>query len=307
MTRKTVLLMLIILSSTLLLAGLFSENGLLNAHKKKMRLEETQRELELKIVTTTSNEEIDIKQGGSIYTPSGNELMKNTSNRLRIICASLICLVLSIPILIMFINKERNIKIDEKKFEEVDMNTDAGINKIIKRLNENKIVIMPCDTIYGICALANEANKKKLENIKKRDQSKSFIILCTKDTARELVADNCPETVYNFWPAPLTVIVNSAKKNERIAIRVPKNKKLEKILESVGAIYSTSVNISGEKSINDVDEIISAFSQSVDVIAYDKTSKQTEESTILDVSCYPFKIIREGSISKKTIKEKISL
>ena len=113
--------------------------------------------------------------------------------------------------------------------------------------------------------------------------------------------------MYNFWPAPLTVIVNSAKKNERIAIRVPKNKKLEKILESVGAIYSTSVNISGEKSINDVDEIISAFSQSVDVIAYDKTSKQTEESTILDVTCYPFKIIREGSITKKMINEKISL
>ena len=90
------------------------------------------------------------------------------------------------------------------------------------------------------------------------------------------------------------MIVREIETDETVAIRVPDDPFLQSILEDVSELYSTSVNFEGKPELNDVKEIKKPFKKKVDAIGYIKDKKFSQSSTILDVSIYPFKILREG-------------
>ena len=185
----------------------------------------------------------------------------------------------------------------------LDVSNKKELAKLAKILKNNGIAIVPCDTIYGICAKANSENRQRIFDIKKRDQSKNLITLCSKDAARSMLGDRCPKTVFDIWPAPLSVVAKD-ENGASICIRVPKSPIIDRITQSAGPIYSTSVNISGEPELNSLDEIKSQFSDSVDAIGYASNWAPDSSSTIIDVTSYPFQILRTGAMSKNEIIER---
>jgi len=159
-------------------------------------------------------------------------------------------------------------------------------------IKDGGVAILPCDTIYGLCAAYGDG-EKALMNLKGRDSSKPFLILATIDQAKELCTE-VPQDIVRSWPAPLTVILNK-KEGGTIAIRVPNDEFLQKLLTMIGTpIYSTSVNIAGEPALHNLSAICKRFEALVDVVVKGDEIQGKVPSTLIDATCRPYKLIREG-------------
>jgi len=178
------------------------------------------------------------------------------------------------------------------------------IEAIIKQLKNNQIGILEHDTVPGIVARMSSENAKTINNLKKRDPNKGFIILIPSLEYLKKLTKNIPDStlslIKTYWPGALTIILekndsicSSITGNElTIAIRYPKHTLLNKILSSLNEpLISTSANISGETVIS---------KQLLDNINFtygDLTINQNKAaSTIIDGTARPFKILRQGII-----------
>ena len=165
--------------------------------------------------------------------------------------------------------------------------------EIGKRLRDGEVGIFPCDTIYGLCGLADDEIADRLYEIKKRPQSKSFITLMTLEQVEESGL-SVPADIISRWPAPLTAIVSDTDGSTK-AVRVPSDDFVLSILSVSGPIVSTSVNISGEKSLLSFQDILPVFSESVDFIVNAPSVKGVLASTLIDATVSPYKILRKGA------------
>ena len=59
--------------------------------------------------------------------------------------------------------------------------------KIAKLINEGKVGIIPCDTIYGISARADKETAERILEIKRRPKNKSFITLTSTELLKKSV------------------------------------------------------------------------------------------------------------------------
>lgn len=197
---------------------------------------------------------------------------------------------------------------------------DSGdiMKKIIDVINNDGVVIMPTDTIYGIVAKAtNEDVIKKVYSLKKRDDRKPMLILVSdKEMLKNYVLsiNEIEQTLIDsLWPGPLTIIFD--KKNisdlltgglNTVGIRIPANKDLLDIITRVGVpLLSTSVNLSGEKSATCVSNISESMLDNVDYV-YDNGECNDVPSTIVRVVDGEVKILREGIVSKEKIESIIN-
>lgn len=167
------------------------------------------------------------------------------------------------------------------------------LETISTQIKNGAVAILPCDTIYGLCA-AYEVGEKALMNLKGRDGNKPFLVLATIEQAKNLCTF-IPEDILNAWPAALTVILNG-KNGKTIAIRVPDDPFLQSLLNKVETpIYSTSVNISGEPSLLNLTDICNRFEALVDFVVKGDEIQGTTPSTLIDATCKPYKLIRQGA------------
>lgn len=159
-------------------------------------------------------------------------------------------------------------------------------------IREGGVAILPCDTIYGLCA-AYDIGEKALMDLKGRDSRKPFLILATIEQAKEICSE-IPQDILDSWPAALTVILNK-KNGGTIAVRVPNDGFLQKLLQMVGSpIYSTSVNIAGEPSLHSLSAICKRFESLVDVVVRGDEMQGKVPSTLIDATSRPYKMVRQG-------------
>ena len=166
------------------------------------------------------------------------------------------------------------------------------LETISSLISEGGVAILPCDTIYGLCA-AYDIGEKALMDLKGRDSRKPFLVLATVEQAKELCCD-IPQDILDSWPAALTVILDK-KNGGTIAVRVPNDSFLQTLLGMVGSpIYSTSVNIAGEPSLHSLSAICKRFESLVDVVVRGDEMQGKVPSTLIDATSRPYKLVRQG-------------
>ena len=99
------------------------------------------------------------------------------------------------------------------------------LETISSLIGDGGVAILPCDTIYGLCA-AYDIGEKALMDLKGRDSRKPFLVLATIAQAKQLCTE-IPQDILEAWPAALTVILNR-KEGGTIAIRVPNDAFLQR-------------------------------------------------------------------------------
>ena len=173
--------------------------------------------------------------------------------------------------------------------------------KIAKLINEGKVGIIPCDTIYGISARADKETAERILEIKRRPKNKSFITLTSIELLKKSDLE-VPEKLYSLWPAPLTAIL-SDKSGSTHAVRVPCDDFISRLIPLSGAIWSSSVNFSGEPSLTTFEEIEKSFSSLVDFIIRKSMPKGGLPSTLVDCTKTPWQVLREGAFDSKKLFE----
>ena len=148
-----------------------------------------------------------------------------------------------------------------------------NIDSSVEWLNAGKILIHPTESIWGLgCDAMNEKAVNLIFKIKKRDKKKSFILLIDSLISFEKYLQDIDDKdrfyLDEHWPGPYTFLVKYNDnlplhlKNEtgKIAIRVSNHLPIKNLFKAFdGFMVSTSVNISGEKSMEDINEIVQSF------------------------------------------------
>ena len=153
------------------------------------------------------------------------------------------------------------------------------LKKAVEVLKSGGIILYPTDTIWGIgCDATNAEAVKHIYDIKKREDSKSILILMENPALLNRYIDEVPEVAWDLVElstTPLTVIYPGAKnlaanlvaEDGSIGIRFTKEEFTRQLLQRFRRpIVSTSANISGEKSPAFFDEISEEIKESVDYI-----------------------------------------
>ena len=168
-------------------------------------------------------------------------------------------------------------------------------NEIIKAINNNEIVIMPTDTVYGLMVKANAKNEKRLNKFKNRPEStKVSIIFPTIEDALQVI-DNLSEDrikmICDKLPGKYTFIVNLKESfyqklgftRQDYGIRVTNNTALQEVLKKTGPVLATSCNFSKEDICTNYEEIANIF-DNYDIKVYYTVPGSNNASTIIDLT-----------------------
>lgn len=179
--------------------------------------------------------------------------------------------------------------------------------KLNKEDLQGKLICFPTDTVYGVAAIATDVEAcKKIYQMKNRSSKKPLPLLCSNiNQVKEYVGEIDEAVEYlmkKYWPGALTIIFNKKEgvanhiSEKTIAFRMPNSKIALAIIDKFSPLATTSVNISGEKEMNNVDEIANKFSDWIDYIVTDEAYLSNIPSTVLDATGNSLNILREGNI-----------
>ena len=202
------------------------------------------------------------------------------------------------------------IKLNEDEIE-------RRVKETIEVIKMGGIIIAPTDTVYGLISDAlNEKAVEKIYEIKKRKKSNPCSILVSnKDMLKKVVRKVSFEEekiIDKFFPGAITLIF---EKNEQIpdivtsglntvGIRMPNDKFLLKVIELLGSpIVATSLNLAGEETKTNLDNISKEILNNVDYVIDNGNTKIGVASTVAKIDGKKVEILREGTITKNMIQE----
>ena len=194
------------------------------------------------------------------------------------------------------------------------------IDKAIRILNSGGVIIYPTETVYGLGVDAtNKEAVKRIFDIKRRDKFKPILIAFSNvEMAKKYVWWNkyADKLAVKYLPGPLSLVLsikddsideNIYQGGIKVGIRIPKNDFTLKLISNFNRpITSTSANISGEKPPIKVEDIDKEIKEKVDLVIDKGFCEIGKPSTIVDVSSYPPRLIREGVIGFKEILDTIN-
>jgi L-threonylcarbamoyladenylate synthase len=195
------------------------------------------------------------------------------------------------------------------------------VEKAIEILKNGGIVAFPTDTVYALGAMANETSAiKKIFEVKERPFAIALPLLLASESELDCAVANVPpaarKLTYAFWPGALTLILKKAAwlpgiindNRPDIAVRVPNHEVPAALIKGVGMpITGTSANLHGHPNPTTAEGVREQLVNKVDLIIDGGRTPVGLESTILDLTVNPPKLLREGAISRAEIAKIIAL
>ena len=173
-------------------------------------------------------------------------------------------------------------------------------------LLSGKIVAFPTETVYGLGVCSdNSAAIDNLYNVKQRSKDKRLSIMIAKPEEVTKHVKQIPliakKLISAFWPGPLTIILELDNKST-VGLRNPDNRVIRDLINAVEIpIASTSANISGMAPAIDAQQVITNFSEKIDIVLDGGPAEAGSPSTIIKICDETFEIIRHGVIEKERL------
>ena len=178
------------------------------------------------------------------------------------------------------------------------------------------VIAFLTDTFYGLGAdPLNAAAVRKIKNLKGREDRKPILLLISDLAEVDRFihqAEFFKLVARKHWPGALTLI-GAARSivpddltagTKSLGVRLPDDETVRTLVRVCGgALTATSANPSSQPPARTAHEVESYFSTGIDLIVDGGDAKVTEPSTVLDVSTSPPKLVREGLVTRETLKE----
>ena len=183
------------------------------------------------------------------------------------------------------------------------------MNAAVQALRAGKPVILPTDTVYGLCASAYSSEpSERLYKLKGRDSLQPTALLVSDlDGLFECVPElrgRAELIARTLLPGPYTLILpNPARRyrwitgsnQEAIGVRVPElPPEAEPVIAQVGCVVATSANLSGGPEPRRLDEVPPELLEQVGAVV-DTGELPGVPSTVLDFTGPEPRILREGA------------
>ena len=178
------------------------------------------------------------------------------------------------------------------------------------------VIAYPTETFYGLGADAtNPKAIEKIFSVKGRDfKNPVALIIGRPDDIYPLVKD-IPETARKlmaaFWPGALTIVFATSDTTSplltagsgKIGLRVSSHPLAREIVHKLKKpLTATSANQSGAPECSLASEVVQQIGDKIDAVLDGGQTGGEKACTIIDVTCDPPVILREGAISKKALE-----
>lgn len=190
-----------------------------------------------------------------------------------------------------------------------------GINEAARLIASGELVAVPTETVYGLaCNGLDEKAVEKVYETKGRPEVKPLALMLHKGASVTRYCTSVPRQarvlMQKFWPGPLTIVLNSKDivpdivraGGKTVALRCPDHPLTQAILKKARLPFAApSANPSGEKSPVTAQDVLGYFNGRIAAVVDGGECGIGRESTIIDMSGTPFKILRQGALPEEDI------
>lgn len=191
----------------------------------------------------------------------------------------------------------------------------AAVKHAARLLRAGEVVALPTETVYGLAANAFDENAvARIFQIKGRPAHNPIIVhIAGTEMARECTAAfpaGAEKLGRAFWPGPLTLVLPRAQRipenvtagGRTVGIRWPAHPFMQAVIRECGfPLAAPSANLSNQLSPTNADHVRAWLGGKIPLIVDGGQSQVGIESTVLDLTVIPPKILRPGMIHAPAI------
>jgi L-threonylcarbamoyladenylate synthase len=201
------------------------------------------------------------------------------------------------------------------------LGSSAGeIEQAARALRAGRLVAFPTETVYGLGAIAtNDRAVAAIFAAKGRPRFNPLIVHVTDaDAARALVRWNgtAEGLAARFWPGALTLVLPRAAGcplsllvsagGDTVGLRAPAHPVAQALLAAtVLPVAAPSANPAGQVSPTTASHVEAGLGDRIDLIVDGGPCPIGVESTVLDVTCTPPRLLRPGEVTRAALEAEI--
>jgi L-threonylcarbamoyladenylate synthase len=194
--------------------------------------------------------------------------------------------------------------------------SDAELAPAVATLRAGGVIGLPTETVYGLAADAdNAAAVARIFALKERPADHPLIVHIADATQLPRYARAVPEAARllaaAFWPGPLTLILHRQPGvldavtggQDTVGLRAPAHPLAQRVLRAFGgALAAPSANRFGRISPTCAEHVRAEFGNAVPCVLDGGPCAVGIESTIVDLTAQPPRILRPGVIRREQIE-----
>ena len=184
-------------------------------------------------------------------------------------------------------------------------------------IQNGQLVAVPTETVYGLAGNGlDPAAVEEIYEVKGRPAVKPLSLMVPGPKAMSLYCDPVPEAALSlarkFWPGPLTIVLKARPivpeivraGGDTVGLRCPDHPMTLTLLQYTGLPFAApSANPSGEPSPKTADEVHRYFDGKISAVVDGGPCGIGRESTLIDMSSAPYRILRQGALSREEIAD----
>lgn len=200
------------------------------------------------------------------------------------------------------------------------MNTKRYISctdELVGIMRGGGLVAVPTETVYGLAGNGlDEKAVAEIYEVKGRPEVKPLSLMVHDAASMERYCESVPPQAYTlakkFWPGPLTIVMKAKPcvpeivraGGETVGLRCPDHPLTLELLEKSGVPFAApSANPSGEPSPKNADSVLKYFDGKIDAVLDGGECGIGCESTLIDLSRTPYRILRQGALPADEIAD----
>lgn len=200
------------------------------------------------------------------------------------------------------------------------MNTKRYISctdELVGIMRGGGLIAVPTETVYGLAGNGlDEKAVAEIYEVKGRPEVKPLSLMVHDAASMERYCENVPPQAYTlakkFWPGPLTIVMKAKPcvpeivraGGETVGLRCPDHPLTLELLEKSGVPFAApSANPSGEPSPKNSDSVLKYFDGKIDAVLDGGECGIGCESTLIDLSRTPYRILRQGALPADEIAD----
>jgi L-threonylcarbamoyladenylate synthase len=191
----------------------------------------------------------------------------------------------------------------------------AAVKRAAELLRAGEVVALPTETVYGLAANALDAEAvAQIYEIKGRPAHNPIIVhVNSVEMAKSCVADwpkLADKLARSFWPGPLTMVLPRSKKipdnvtagGPTVGVRWPSHPFIQAVIRECGfPLAAPSANLSNQISPTNAGHVSKHLGEKLRLIVDGGQSQVGIESTVVDLTVSPPRVLRPGMIHEESL------
>jgi L-threonylcarbamoyladenylate synthase len=190
-----------------------------------------------------------------------------------------------------------------------------AVRRAAELLRAGEVVALPTETVYGLAANALDENAvAKIFQVKGRPANNPIIVHVVSNEMAKRCAKDFPAIAEklskSFWPGPLTIVLPRSEKipeivtagGNTVGIRWPSHPFIQAVIRECDfPLAAPSANLSNHISPTNAEHVRTQLGGKIPLIVDGGQSQVGIESTVLDLTVSPPRILRPGMIHAESL------